>query len=467
MSDRACDVVVIGAGPVGENVADRAHRGGLSVCIVEHHLVGGECSYYACTPSKALLRPVHVVAASARVQGVRAATIEPAEVLKRRDLFTGRGDDSGQVEWLATAHVDLIRGHARVAGPRRVEVETPDGLVTLTAAHAVVLAVGTTPAIPPIDGLAEARPWTNREATTSEAIPRRLAVLGGGVVACELAEVYAGLGSSVTLIERDNRLLARTEPFAGEMVALGLARIGVDIRVGVAATSVSRVDGVVTVTLADGSTVDADEVLCALGRQPATGDLGLDTVGLEPGSYVEVDDSMRVDSVAGGWLYAAGDVNNRNLLTHMGKYQARVCGDVIAARAAGKTDDGAGHRAWADELGAPQVIFTDPEVAAVGLTEQAARDRGLTIRVIDVPMTSAAGAKLQADSYVGQARLVVDETRGVVVGATFVGQDTAEMVHAATIAVVGEIPLSRLWHAVPSFPTMSEVWLRLLEAYGL
>ena len=176
---------------------------------------------------------------------------------------------------------------------------------------------------------------------------------------------------------------------------------------------------------------------------------------------------MRVTDVSGGWLYAAGDINGRNLLTHMGKYQGRVCGDVIAARARGDADDGPSLVAFADRVGAPQVIFTDPEVAAVGRTSTEARDAGLEIDIVDVEMSSASGAGQMADGYVGAARLVIDRTRRVLLGATFVGQDTAEMVHGATIAVIGEVTLDRLWHAVPSYPTMSEVWLRLLEKYGL
>ena len=225
--------------------------------------------------------------------------------------------------------------------------------------------------------------------------------------------------------------------------------------------------GEVTVTLADGSTVVGDEVLAALGRTPSTRDLGLETVGLEPGGYLSVDESMRVTGVAGGWLYSTGDANGRNLLTHMGKYQSRVAGDVIVARATGAPDDGPALRATSDALGAPQVVFTDPEVCAVGLTESAAQEAGLDIAVVDVPMSSATGANLQADTYPGQARMIVDEARRVVVGVTFVGQDTAELIHSATVAVVGEVPLEKLWHAVPSFPTMSEIWLRLLEEYGL
>jgi pyruvate/2-oxoglutarate dehydrogenase complex dihydrolipoamide dehydrogenase (E3) component len=470
-ADRTYDVVVIGAGPVGENVAGRVRRGGLSCVIVESRLVGGECSFFACIPSKALLRPVNLAASTHRLRGVRPSSLDVPEVLARRDYWVSDLDDTGAKGWLDGEGIDLVRGHGRLAGERRVEVEGADGQrVTLIARHAVCVSTGTSAAVPPIEGLRAAEPWTNIEATTSKTVPGRLVILGGGVVACEMAQAYSGLGSTVTLIERAPRLLSRNEPFAGEMVADGLRAAGVDVRVDSAVTKVVRAaggGGEVTVTLADGTTVVGDEVLAALGRTPATSDVGLDTVGLPTHGYIEVDDAMRVTGVEGGWLYATGDVNGRNLLTHMGKYQGRVAGDVIVAHAAGAPEDGPSMRATADVLGPPQVIFTDPEVCAVGLTEEAARAAGVDVKVVDVPMSSVSGSGLQADGYVGQARIVVDEARRVIVGATFVGADLAELVHSATIAVVGEVPLDRLWHAVPSFPTISEVWLRLLEAYGL
>jgi pyruvate/2-oxoglutarate dehydrogenase complex dihydrolipoamide dehydrogenase (E3) component len=468
---RTYDVVVLGAGPVGENAAGRVRRRGLTCVIVEPRLVGGECSFYACIPSKALLRPVNLAAATRRVRGVRPGGLDVAEVLARRNYWTSDWDDTGAKGWLDGEGIDLVRGHGRLAGERRVEVEVPgaDEPVVLLARHAVVVATGTSAAVPPIEGLREARPWTNIEATSSQTVPDRLVILGGGVVACEMAQAYSGLGSRVTLLERAERLLGRTEPFAGEMVAAGLREAGVDIRLGTTVVKVVRGDGSgeVTVTTSDDSTFVGDEVLAALGRVPSTGDIGLDTVGRPPSGYLPVDEAMLVDGVDGRWLYAVGDVNGRNLLTHMGKYQGRVCGDVIVARVKGEPDDGPSMRASSDALGAPQVVFTDPEVCAVGLTEEAARSAGLDVKVVDVPMSSVSGSGLDADGYEGQARLVVDERRRVVVGATFVGQDTSELVHSATIAVVGEVPLERLWHAVPSFPTISEVWLRLLEEYGL
>ena len=463
------DVVVVGAGPVGENAADRAHKAGLTVAVVEKHLVGGECSFYACSPSKALLRPIHATRASQRVQGSEGARLDPPGVLARRDTWINRLDDSGQVDWLDHVGITLLRGEGRLTGTLALEV---DGRA-VRARRAVVLATGTSPTVPPIPGLREAQPWTNREATTSRRIPDRLAVLGGGVVACELAQVYAALGSMVTVIEQAPGLLGRNEEFAGTAVKEALERDGVDVRVDTAAESVSRLGptGEVTVHLEGGDTVVADELLVAVGRTPATQGLGVESVGgrLTDAGYVAVNARMEVEGVEGDspWLYAVGDVNGIALLTHMGKYQARACGDLIGARAAGREPDADHTTPWADDLGAPQVVFTDPEVASAGLTEAQARERGLRIRVVDVPMDSAAGSGLQAEGYQGQARMVVDEDAGVVVGATFVGQDVAELVHAATVAIVGKVPVTTLWHAVPSYPTMSEIWLRLLEEYGL
>ena len=465
---REFDVVVIGGGPVGENVADRAVKGGLTAALVESELVGGECSYWACMPSKAMIRPIQARIDAASVEGSRQAVTGPLDVgavLARRDSFTSGWDDSGQVEWLEGAGITLFRGHGRLAGARRVAV----GATELTARHAVVVATGSDASVPPIPGLAEASPWTSRDATSAKAAPDRLLVLGGGVVGCEMAQAWAALGSEVTIVEVSSHLLPGHEPFAGELVAAAMSRSGMTVFTGRRGASVSRPPGgPVEVELDDGTVLEGDELLVAAGRRPRTEDLGLETVGLEPGSWLEVDDTLRVKAVTEGWLYAAGDVNHRALLTHQGKYQARVCGDVIAARAKGDVQPAEWSRfcATADHGAVPAVVFTEPEVASVGLTSARAGEAGLDVRVVEIPI-QVAGSSLFADEYEGRAALVVDEGRGVAVGATFVGPGVAELLHSATVAVVGEVPLDRLWHAVPSYPTISEVWLRLLEAYGL
>jgi pyruvate/2-oxoglutarate dehydrogenase complex dihydrolipoamide dehydrogenase (E3) component len=469
---RHYDVIVIGAGSTGENVADRAVKGGLSAVIVEAELLGGDCSYWACMPSKALLRPMSALRAAQRVGGAREAVtgdLDVDAVLARRDSFTSNWDDSSQVHWVESAHIDLVRGHAKLAGERRGGVLTGDEPLSLLANHAVVVASGSVPAVPPVPGLAEAKPWTTREATSAKEVPPRLAVLGGGVAGCELAQAFASLGSDVTVLEIGERVLAASEPFASEIVAESLKESGIDVRTDVKVRGVDRTSsGTVLVTLDDGVIV-VDEMLVAAGRRARTDDIGLETVGLQPGSWLDVDDTLAVQGVEGDWLYACGDVNHRVLLTHQGKYQARACGDGIAARAKGHFDPKPWGKyvATADHRAVPSVIFTDPEVGSVGLTEAQAKAAGLNVRAVDYKMGDVSGAHLYADNYNGQARMVVDEDRHVVVGATFVGPDAGELVHAATIAIVGEVPLDRLWHAVPTYPTISEIWLRLLEAYGM
>ncbi|MEN0022155.1 MAG: NAD(P)/FAD-dependent oxidoreductase [Microbacterium sp.] len=464
------DLIVLGGGPVGENVADRAVQGGLTAIIVESELVGGECSYWACMPSKALLRPAQALRAAKKVGGAAEAVtgeLDVRAVFDRRDSFTSNWSDDGQVKWLDSAGIDLARGHGRLTGEREVTVtDAEGGTRVLRARHAVAISTGTDAAVPPVPGLREAQPWTSREATSAEELPDSLAVIGGGVVAVEMATVYASLGTKVTVIARSG-LLGAFELFAGERVAAGLAELGVDVRTDTGTANVTRTDDGVVIDLSDGSTVTTAEVLVATGRTPRSGDIGLDTVGLEPGRYIEVDDTLRVPG--SDWLYAVGDVNGRVLLTHQGKYQARAAGDVIAARAKGDAVDDAPwgrHVATADHAAAPQVTFSYPEVASVGLTEAEARKAGHEVAVVDYDLGGIAGASVYEDGFDGHARLVIDAERDVVLGATFVGPEVAELVQAATVAVVGEVPISRLWHAVPAYPTISEIWLRLLEEYG-
>ena len=492
MGETLFDVIVIGAGPTGENVADRAVKGGLTAAIIESNLVGGECTYAACIPSKALLRSSAALEAARRVDGAKQAVtgeLDASAVFARRTRFTSNWRDDGQVEWVKNAGITLLRGHGRIAGERTVEVRSnvdassSDGAVTrFTARHAVVICTGTDPALPPILGLAEASPWTNREATRADRVPPRLAVLGGGPVACELAQAWRSLGTKeVTILARAGRLLERMEPFVGDQVATAFRAIGISVHTEVNVTRVQRRAPATPVQIwfehpkTGPAAIEADEILVATGRVPNTRDIGLDTIQLKPGGWLDVDDTCRVKSITAGWLYAAGDVNHRALLTHMGKYQARVCGDAIAARAKGELSESpkpplkpwSRWSATADHAAVPQVVFTDPEVAAAGLTEAQARQAGLPIRAVEYDINHVSGAPLHADGYQGHAKMMVDEDRRVIVGATLAGQDVGELIHAFTIAIVGEVPLERLWHAVPSFPTMSEIWLRLLESYGL
>ncbi|MFL1429265.1 MULTISPECIES: dihydrolipoyl dehydrogenase family protein [unclassified Nocardiopsis] len=455
------DAVVVGAGPGGEVAAGRLADAGLSVAIVEADKVGGECSYYACIPSKALLRPGELLVEARRVPGVAEAVTGPVDVdavLRRRDDLVGRGEDGGlhddgQLPWLEEHGITLFRGRGRLVGDRRVAV----GDTVLRARRAVILAGGTRAALPPIDGLADARPWTNREATTARAVPGSLIVVGGGVVGVEMSQAYRSLGAAVTLVAGGRGLLPREEGFVGEQVGESLAEQGVELRVGRQAVSVRRDGEQVTVVLDDGARLHADEVLVAAGRVPQSAELGLAEVGVDTDGFVKVDNRMRVPGL--DWLYVIGDLNGRALFTHMAKYQAAVAAaDVLGS--------GIAVEHLADGPGAPRVIFTEPQVASVGHTAASAREAGLRVRVVDVPTDGNAGGAFTRATR-GTARFVIDEDAGVLVGATITGTGVAEMLQAATIAIVGEVPLRRLRHAVPAFPTRSELWLHLFDALGV
>ena len=535
VSEELFDVIVIGGGAVGENAADRASRTGLSVALVESELVGGECSYWACMPSKVLLRAGAVRALARDTPGLRdPGAPDAAAVFARRDEITSDWDDAGQVSWVGGAGLTLVRGHGRLAGERLVEVTVPPAAVSATAGgaadaggsdgvaeggadsglgeadtgetpvtrllrarHAVIVATGSVPVLPSTPGLAEAAPWSSREATAADAVPESLVVVGGGVVGVEMANAYAGLGAQVTLLARGG-LLSNAEPFAGEMVEDALRKLGVDVRTGTEASSVERpgavledsASGPVTVTLADGEKITAAEILVATGRVPRTADLGVESVGLPEsalgrGGALVVDDSLQVTGVPGGWLYACGDVTGRAPTTHQGKYQARIVGDVVAARYGTEAGDrsptsgdpepavGQEGKPWsryaatADQAARVQVVFTQPQVSWVGPTEHEARSAGIPVEAVSYDLSWVSGASVETPGYTGRAQVLIDTQRRILVGATFVGPDAGEMLHAATIAVVGEVPLDRLWHAVPAYPTVSEVWLRFLESYGL
>jgi pyruvate/2-oxoglutarate dehydrogenase complex dihydrolipoamide dehydrogenase (E3) component len=454
--EREFDAIVIGAGPAGEVAAGRlASRGGRSVAIVERDLVGGECAFYACMPSKALLRPAEALAETRRVPGAAqaaAGSLDVAAALRRRDEVVHELDDASQLPWLSDRGIELFRGSAALDGERRVRV----GEDVLIAREAVILATGSSAVMPPIPGLAEAGAWSNREITTSQEVPGRLLILGGGVVGVEMAQAWASFGSAVTVIEALPSLLANEEPFVRDEIAQALGALGADLLFGAKAVAVRRDGDQIVVELENGRTAIGDRLLVAVGRRPSSSGLGLPSVGLRDGGFVEVDDGLQVPGLP--WLYAIGDVNGRALLTHMGKYQARIAADRILGESSA--------RAVADRAGgSPRVVFTDPEVAAVGLSLAAAREAGLDALAIDLPTEGSAGGSFVGRGAPGTSRFVVDRARQVLVGATFVGPAAGEFLQAASVAVAAEVPLARLAHAVAAFPTRSELWLYFLEEY--
>jgi pyruvate/2-oxoglutarate dehydrogenase complex dihydrolipoamide dehydrogenase (E3) component len=462
------DVAVIGGGPGGENAARYLAAEGLKVALVEDRLLGGECHYWACNPTKTLLRPIEVLALAKAVPGVREAVKRDqpdiAAVFAKRDEIIDHLRDDAAVAGLQKAGVQVFHAHGRLSGQRQVTLLHADGHEdSLSVRHAVVLATGTRPAIPDIPGLADAQPWTNRDLSVMTRVPPRALIVGGGVVGVEFATILAGLGSDVTLLVRGSALLRNSEAIGAEMVAESLRRKGVKIHFGAELSAVSRpvADGAVTATFGD-QRIEVDEIVVAAGRLVNTDGLGLPTVGLRDGDVVEVDNHLQAVGVDGAWLYALGDTTGRAMLSHVSQYHAVIVADVIAARARGR-------RLGDDELIArdagnlAQVIFTDPQVVEVGRTESQARADGfaVTTRTARFPEANPTLA-IQRDGFDAWAKLVIDADTDTLLGATFVGPEFAELVQAATVAVVAKVPVEVLRHVVAPHPSVNQIWNPLL-----
>lgn len=453
MSIHEFDVVVLGAGPAGQEFSRLAAKAGLRTALVEQHLVAGECSYYACMPSKALLRPGDVLEEARRMEGVKQALsggLDAAAVLARRDEVIHDLDDSGQMPWLEKRGITLFRGSGVIAGEREVRVEGE----VLVANRAVAVATGSAASLPPVPGIADVPVWNNRQGTTAEHVPESMIILGAGPVGCELAQAWAGLGCEVTLFEPEDRVLMREEPFAGEQVDRALReKHGVNLITGRSVEALRESDGRVIATAGD-TEHEAAELLVATGRRPRTDRIGLESVGIPAGGPLLTGDDYRVPGQE--WLFAVGDVNGRTLLTHTGKYQAWIAVRTLLGH---ETEN------RAERAGAPRVTFTNPQVAASGRTLAEAREAGIDAVALDVDTNATAGASFVGKGVEGTCRLVVDSSNGRIVGATFTGFEVAEWIHAATIAIIAGVRIEEMRHMLAAFPARSEVWLRLVERW--
>jgi pyruvate/2-oxoglutarate dehydrogenase complex dihydrolipoamide dehydrogenase (E3) component len=444
------DVVVIGLGPGGEEVAGSLALAGLSVVGIEERLVGGECPYFACVPSKMMIRAANLLAEARRVDGMAGhADVTPdwAPVAKRiRDEATDNWDDKVAVDRLVGKGARCVRGHGRLTGTGRVAV----GGDTFEASLGVVLATGTSPAIPPIDGLAGTPYWTNRDAVKVEELPASLIVLGGGAVGVELSQVFARFGVRVTVVEAADRLVAPEEPESSKLVTEALERDGIDVRVNAKVNQVRFSDGF-TLELEGGISLRSEKVLVATGRRTDLAALGVDSVGLDASAkFVEVDDRMR----AGDKLWAIGDLAGKGAFTHISMYHAGI---VIPA-VQGKDGPRADYRA------VPKVTFTDPEVGSVGLSEAQARDRGLAVRTGVAQIPSSARGWIHKAGNEGFIKLVVDADRDILVGATSAGPTGGEVLSGLAVAVHGEVPVAKLRQMIYAYPTFHRATEDALKA---
>jgi pyruvate/2-oxoglutarate dehydrogenase complex dihydrolipoamide dehydrogenase (E3) component len=440
------DVVVVGMGPGGEDVGARLARAGLHVVGVDGRLVGGECPYYACVPTKAMIRATDALGEARRVpQLAGASDVTPDWSLvatRIREEITDNWDDTAAVERFENAGGTFVRGWARLTAPREVTVTTPNGKEEVfTARRGVVLNTGTDPAVPPIDGLAETPYWTNRDAVTVGEVPGSLIVLGGGPVGCELAQVFSRFGAAVTIVQHADRLVPADEPEAGELLASSFAEEGITVRTGLSAARVSYETGRFEVKLDNGETITADRMLVAAGRRTDMKALGIGSFGLDDSARgVTVDERMR----AADGLWAIGDITGHGAFTHMSMYQARIA----AADILGEDD-----AEIADYRATPRVTFTDPEIGSVGLSEAAARDKGLNVRTGYAPLSGSTRGFIHKVDNGGFIKVVEDADRGVLVGATSAGPNGGEVLGALVVAVHAEVPTKLLRQMIYAYPT--------------
>jgi dihydrolipoamide dehydrogenase len=439
------DAVVIGAGPAGEVAATRLNGQGLRTALIERELVGGECAYWACIPSKTLLRPAEVRSEAARSAGTSVPDLDWPELADYRDYMVRHLDDSGEISGYEQTGVRVYKGQAKLAGPRLVEV----GDQTLETER-IVIATGSDPLIPPIPGLASAGYWTNREATGLKQIPASIVILGAGPVGVELGQFMRRFGADVSLVEAADRVLAREDPRVSELIAEALRKDGIAVHLGAAAEQVTASDGPRTVRLAGGEEVTGQELLVAVGRAPRVHELGLETVGIEPSPHgIEVDERCR----AGEGIWAIGDATGVMPFTHVAKYQARIaCADI------------AGRPARAEYGAIPRVVFCDPEIAAVGVTEQQATDHGLEIATASVRLAEAiARPSTYEQDPRGELGVIADRQRGTLIGAWAVSPLAGEWIHYAALAIKTRTPLAVLRDTVAQFPTYTEAYLQAFE----